>query len=111
MHELFVNDSPLLVFVKDGFDEEWGTVPDDVIAMLETMQSTSNTRVRIFSVDFRVDPDFLGLFGLSRGTTIVRRRAGQDRFDMLSPELGYGALIEFCRELFEQSESPARLVS
>jgi hypothetical protein len=110
MNELFATDSPLLIFVKDGFDEQWGVVPDDVAAMLETMQSTCDTDVKIYAVDFRVDPDFLELFGIRRGTNVVRRLPGEDTFDVLRPEFGYGELIEFCREVFE-GRQPALLAS
>jgi hypothetical protein len=99
--ELFTTQDPLLVFVKDGFDEDWGHIPDDVNAMLETMQSSSIAPVRIYVVDFRVDPDFLELFGLSRETTVVRRMVGSNTFDMLDPALGFAALIDFCRPLFD----------
>ena len=99
--ELFTTQDSVLVFVKDSFDEQWGRVPDDVNATLETMQSSSRAKVRIFVVDFRVDPDFLELFGLHRETTIVRRLPGAPAFEMFKPQLGFAALVEFVRPLFD----------
>ena len=61
-HELFNADAPLLVFLTDAIDDEWNEIPGDVLAILETMQSTAATRVRIYTADFRVDADFLSLF-------------------------------------------------
>ena len=85
LHELFVLDESVLVFLTDAFDDEWCRIPSDVRAMLETMQSTASTEVHVYEVDFRVDPDFLELFGTPRAPAIARRLAGSDTFEVIGP--------------------------
>ena len=108
MHALFNGSSALLVFVIDCLDEHWNAIPSDVRAMLETLQSTSGQDVRIFEVDFRVDPDFLSLFSTRPGPSVVRRLRGADTFDALEPGFTYGDLIEFCRVAFGEPKPTAQ---
>ena len=100
-HELFNADAPLLVFLTDAIDDEWSEIPGDVLAILETMQSTAATRVRVYTADFRVDADFLSLFSTRPGASVVRRVPGQDTFELLAPGFTFGDLIEFCRPAFD----------
>jgi hypothetical protein len=104
--ELFVGSEPILVFVTDTLDDYWWTVPGDVIAMLETMRSTAARDVRTFAVDFRVDPDFLPVFGARPGPTVARRLPGARYFETLPDGFRYSDLIEFCRDAYAQD--PAR---
>ena len=101
MHVLFNHDTPLLVFMIDWLDERWNEVPDDVLALLETLQSTATSEVRIFEVDFRADADYLDLFKIQPGPSVVRRLPGEDTFEVLRPGFGFTELIEFCRPAFE----------
>ena len=107
-HELFNMTTPLLVFLIDYLDEQWATIPADVRAMLDTMASTAATPVRVFEVDYRVDPDFLALFRVRPGVTVVRRLAGADTFDLLRHPFSLGELIEFCRGAYEERARPRR---
>ncbi len=100
-HELFNTQVSILVFMIDCLDEQWSNVPPDVLAMLETMQSTAKAPVRLFEVGFRVDADFLSLFSTEPGPSVVRRMAGGDTFELLRPGFGFSQLIEFCRHAYE----------
>ncbi len=104
-HKVFDKETPILIFLVDRLDEEWNEIPEDMLAVLETLQSTSRSEVRVYEVDFRVEADFLNLFGTPAGACVVRRLPNEDTFDVL--RMGAAAkgrswvdLIEFCRPAY-----------
>ncbi len=98
-HKVFENERPMLIFLVDRLDEEWNTIPEDMRAVLETLQSTSRVDVAVYEVDFRVEADFLNLFGTRPGPCVVRRLPHGATFETLPVDdrFSWTNLIEFCR--------------
>lgn len=102
-HALFDTQTPILIFLVDTLDEAWGSVPEEIVATLESLQSTARGAVRVFDVDFRAERAFLNLFGTRPGPCVIRRLPDEDSFTVLraGESRGLVELIEFCRPAFD----------
>ena len=102
-HELFDTQTPILVFLVDALDEAWSSVPEEMVATLESLQSGARGAVRVFDVDFRAERAFLNLFGTRPSPCVIRRLPDEDTFTVLraGDSRGLVELIEFCRPAFD----------
>lgn len=96
-HELFDTQTPMLIFMVDTLDEAWSSVPEELSATLESLQSGARGVVRCYDVDFRAEPEFLNLFGTQAGPSIIRRLPSEDAFAVLraGSSRGLVEMIEF----------------
>jgi hypothetical protein len=102
-HELFDTQTPILIFLVDTLEDEWSTVPEEMVATLESLQSSARGAVRVFEVDFRAERAFLNLFGTRPSPCVIRRLPDEDMFTVLraGDSRGLVELIEFCRPAFD----------